>query len=124
MAGETYELNTLDGVTMQMEKYTSSGGDVEIRNETDKEIIFGDWYVIQSETNGKWKTMPYKVKNVGFHEVAYNAPKDETVIHEVKWDVLYGELPKGRYRIIKDMLDFRGTGDYTEYYLAAEFEIR
>ncbi len=124
MAGETYELNTLDGVTMQMEKYTSSGGDVEIRNETDKEITFGDWYVIQSETNGKWKTMPYKVKNVGFHEVAYNAPKDETVIHEVKWDVLYGELPKGRYRIIKDMLDFRGTGDYTEYYLAAEFEIR
>lgn len=124
MAGETYELNTLDGVTMQMEKYTSSGGDVEIRNETDKEITFGDWYVIQSETNGKWKTMPYKVKNVGFHEVAYNAPKDETVIHEVKWDVLYGELPKGRYRIIKDMLDFRGTGDYTEYYLAAELEIR
>jgi len=124
MAGETYELNTLDGVTMQLEKYTSSGGDVAIRNETDKEITFGDWYVIQSETNGKWKTMPYKVKNVAFHQVAYNAPKDETVSHEVKWDVLYGELPKGRYRIIKDMLDFRGTGDYTEYYLAAEFEIK
>lgn len=124
MAGETYELNTLDGVTMQMEKYTSSGGEVEIRNETDKEITFGDWYEIQSEANGKWETMPYKVKKVAFHQVAYNAPKDETVIHEVKWDVLYGELPKGRYRIIKDMLDFRGTGDYTEYYLAAEFEIR
>ena len=124
MAGETYELNTLDGVTMQMEKYTSSGGEVEIRNETDKEITFGDWYVIQSEKSGKWETMPYKVKKVGFHQVAYNAPKDETVIHEVKWDIFYGELPKGRYRIIKDMLDFRGTGDYTEYYLAAEFEIR
>jgi len=124
MAGETYELNTLDGVTMQMEKYTSSGGEVEIRNETDKEITFGDWYVIQSEKSGKWETMPYKVKKVGFHQVAYNAPKDETVIHEVKWDIFYGELPKGRYRIIKDMLDFRGTGDYTEYYLAAEFEIK
>ncbi len=124
MAGETYELNTLDGVTMQLGKYTSSGGDVAIRNETDKEITFGDWYVIQSETNGKWKTMPYKVKNVAFHQVAYNAPKDETISHEVKWDVLYGELTKGRYRIIKDMLDFRGTGDYTKYYLAAEFEIK
>lgn len=124
MAGETYELNTLDGVTMHMEKYTSSGGEVEIRNETDKEITFGDWYVIQSEKSGKWETMPYKVKKVGFHEVAYNAPKDETVIHEVKWDIFYGELSKGRYRIIKDMLDFRGTGDYTKYYLAAEFEIK
>ena len=124
MAGETYELNTLDGVTMQLEKYTSSGGNVAIRNETDKEITFGDWYVIQSETNGKWKTMPYKVKKVAFHQVAYNAPKDETVSHEVKWDVLYGELPKGRYRIIKDMLDFWETGDYTKYYLGAEFEIK
>ena len=124
MAGETYELNTLDGVTMQLEKYTSSGGDVEIRNETDKEITFGDWYEIQAEVNGKWFPLPYIIENAAFHQVAYNAPKDETVIHEVEWDVLYGELPKGRYRIIKDMLDFRGTGDYTKYYLVAEFEIK
>ena len=124
MAGETYELNTLDGVTMQLEKYTSSGGDVEIRNETDKEITFGDWYEIQAEVNGKWFPLPYIIENATFHQVAYNAPKDETVIHEVEWDVLYGELPKGRYRIIKDMLDFRGTGDYTKYYLVAEFEIK
>ena len=123
-AGEIYELNTLDGVTMRMEKYTSFGGDVEIRNETDKEITFGDWYEIQAEVNDKWFPLPYIIENATFHQVAYNAPKDETVIHEVKWDVLYGELPKGRYRIIKDMLDFRGTGDYTEYYLAAEFEIK
>jgi len=123
-AGETYELNTLDGVTMRMEKYTSTGGDIEIRNETDKKITFGDWYELQTEVNGKWISLPYIIDNATFHEVAYNAPKDETVIHEVEWDVLYGELPKGRYRIIKDMLDFRGTGDYTKYYLATEFEIK
>ncbi len=122
--GDTYEMNTLDGVTMWMEKYTSTGGDVEIRNETDKEITFGEWYVIQGEVNGKWETLPYIIKKVAFNEPAYNAPKDETVIHEVKWDWLYGELPKGKYRMIKDMLDFRGTGDYTKYYLAAEFEIK
>lgn len=119
-----YELNTLDGVTMQMEKYTSSGGDVEIRNETDKEITFGEWYEIQVEVNGKWFPLPYIIENAAFNQPAYNAPKDETVIWEVKWEWLYGKLPKGRYRIIKDMLDFRGTGDYTKYYLAAEFEIK
>jgi len=123
-AGETYELNTLDGVTMRMEKYTSFGGDVEIRNETAKEIIFGEWYEIQTEVNGKWISLPHIIENAAFHEVAYNAPKDETVIHEVKWDILYGELPKGKYRIIKDMLDFRETGDYTKYYRAEEFEIK
>ena len=122
--GDSYELNTLDGVTMRMEKYTSTGGDIEIRNETDKKITFGDWYELQTEVNGKWISLPYIIDNAAFHQVAYNAPKDETVIHEVKWDVFYGKLPKGKYRIIKDMLDFMGTGDYTEYYLAAEFEIK
>jgi len=120
----SYIVNTLGGVTMRMEKYTSTGGDIEIRNETDKEITFGDWYDLQTEVNGKWISLPYIIDNAAFHQVAYNAPKDETVIHEVKWDILYGELPKGKYRIIKDMLDFRGTGDYTKYYLATEFEIK
>lgn len=120
----SYIVNTLGGVTMRMEKYTSTGGDIEIRNETDKEITFGDWYDLQTEVNGKWISLPYIIDNAAFHQVAYNAPKDETVIHEVKWDVFYGKLPKGKYRIIKDMLDFMGTGDYTKYYLATEFEIK
>lgn len=120
----SYIVNTLGGVTMRMEKYTSTGGDIEIRNETDKEITFGDWYELQTEVNGKWISLPYIIDNAAFHQVAYNAPKDETVIHEVKWDVFYGKLPKGKYRIIKDMLDFMGTGDYTKYYLATEFEIK
>lgn len=120
----SYIVNTLGGVTMRMEKYTSTGGDIEIRNETDKEITFGDWYDLQTEVNGKWISLPYIIDNAAFNQVAYNAPKDETVIHEVKWDVFYGKLPKGKYRIIKDMLDFMGTGDYTKYYLATEFEIK
>ena len=122
--GDSYELNTLDGVSMWMDKYTSTGGDVEIRNATDKEITFGEWYEIQTIVEGKWVPMPYIVENVGFNEPAYYAPKDETVIWKAEWNWIYGELPKGRYRIIKDMLDFRGTGDYTKYYLAAEFEIK
>jgi len=122
--GDSYELNTLDGVSMWMEKYTSSGGNVEIRNETDKEITFGEWYEIQTIVDDKWTPLPYIVENVGFNEPAYYAPKDETVIWKAEWKWIYGELPKGKYRIIKDMLDFRGTGDYTKYYLAAEFEIK
>ena len=30
---------------------------------------------------------------------------------------------QGEYRIIKDILDFRGTGDFDTHYLAAEFTV-
>ncbi len=119
-----YEVNNLDGVTLQMEKYNSSGGDVEIRNTTDKDIRFGEWFELQVQVNDRWFALPYRIDNAAFYEVAYGAPKDETIIHEVDWSWLYGELPKGTYRIVKDVMDFRGTGDYTKYYLADEFSIK
>lgn len=40
------------------------------------------------------------------------------------WQVFHGSLEPGKYRIIKDISDFRGTGDYTKYNLGAEFEIK
>lgn len=119
-----YEVNTLDGVTLQMEKYSNRGGDVEICNTTDMNIEYGEWYEIQVLVHDKWYALPYIVENAAFHQPAYQAKKDETVIWEVDWSWLYGELPKGTYRIVKDVMDFRGTGDYTKYYLADEFEIK
>jgi len=67
--------------------------------------------------------LPYVIENAAFNEPAYNAPKDETAIWEAQWAWLYGELPKGTYRMIKDVMDFRGSGDFTKYYLADEFVI-
>nr|WP_295682822.1 immunoglobulin-like domain-containing protein [uncultured Lachnoclostridium sp.] len=42
---------------------------------------------------------------------------------KVNWERLYGELPSGSYRIGKEVMDFRATGDYdtNDYY--AYFEI-
>jgi len=41
----------------------------------------------------------------------------------IEWDWLYGSLDTGEYRIVKNILDFRSTGDYDQYKLAAEFTI-
>ncbi len=122
VAERKYDVNTLEGVTLSMEKFSNKGGDVEIRNTTDMNIQYGEWYEIQKLSDGgKWLTFPL---DIAFHDIAYNTLKNETVIWKVNWENVYGNLPKGTYRMIKDVTDFRGTGDYTKYYLADEFEIK
>lgn len=124
MKSNAYAVNNLEGVTLQMEKFTASGGDVEIHNETTKNIQYGEWFEIQVQIGeDAWFALPYVIENAAFNEPAYMAPTDETVIWEVQWEWLYGKLPAGTYRIIKDVTDFRGTGDFTKYYLSDEFEI-
>ena len=124
MDANSYVVNNLEGVTLQMEEYDSRSGEVEILNETDMDIQFGEWFEIQVLMGNAWVKLPYVIDSVAFNEPAYNAPKDETAVWEVQWEWIYGELPEGTYRIIKDVMDFRGTGDFTKYYLADEFEIK
>ena len=42
----------------------------------------------------------------------------------MNWERLYGELPSGSYRIGKEVMDFRATGDYdtNDYYAYFEIE--
>ena len=50
--------------------------------------------------------------------------KDEVVEWEVNWEWLYGELPVGKYRIGKQIMDWRAPGDYDTVLYYAEFELR
>lgn len=118
----TEEVNTLSGVSMQMEKYKATEGDVEITNNTDKELQYGEYYDIQVQVDEEW----YSLQTLGdfaYHALAYPVAVGETRVWPVDWELVYGALPVGHYRIVKDIMDYRAPGDYTEYYLAAEFEI-
>jgi len=120
----TEEVNTLDGVTMYMEKLKSTEGDVEIRNESGRELQYGDWYDIQVQQDGSWYSLPLIIDNAAYQDIAYPVQDQSTSVWEINWSYFYGELPAGKYRIVKDITDLREPGDYTKYYLAAEFEIQ
>ncbi len=85
----------------------------------------GSWFILENWTqqNG-WKEMPYVVEgDVAWTEEAWMISKDDTHEWEIKWEYLYGTLPRGKYRIGKEIMDFRATGDYDKAVYYAEFEI-
>ena len=49
--------------------------------------------------------------------------KEDVTRWEIDWAWLYGKLPEGKYRIGKEITDFRATGDYDTEIYYAEFEI-
>lgn len=127
-----HEVNTLEGVSLSMEKYTDLNGDLEINNQlrlnyqssddVGKVLQTGAWFTIQREVDGVWYDL-VPIAEVVWEEIAYEISAGETTVLPVTWEYLYGELPTGKYRIVISIQDWRAPGDFDAYYLADEFEI-
>ncbi len=102
---------------------TPCGASFRLFHNTNAELQFGAAYTLQKLQNGEWSNLPYAIENGAFTMEAYNLPKGEPQTLTVSWGWLYGELPPGEYRLVKTVSDFRGTGDYDDYTLTAEFTI-
>lgn len=55
--------------------------------------------------------------------LAYIVEKNHSSEMMVGWEWLYGELPEGRYLIVKQFTNHRAPGDNDNFYLACEFTI-
>lgn len=122
----TYAIvNSFEGVTMGVKEGTVSLTDLTLSftNSSDKQCIYGDYFLLEKKVNETWYQVPTIMDNYGFHSIGYDLPAGGNGEWRVDWSWLYGKLEPGDYRIVKDILDFRGTGDYEKYYLAADFSV-
>ena len=116
------------GVSLTVENLTSSGATIKCiqsGGEPTGELHTGSWYILENWTqeNG-WKEMPYVIDGeIGWNDIAWIIPMEDTVELEVNWEWLYGKLPVGKYRIGKSITDFRETGDYDTATYFVEFKI-
>ncbi len=118
-------LSPLDGVTMEIVEYSDTSVTVRITNDTDKDIQCGSDFCLemQDEKTGEWRELDEVIDNAAFTMEAYMIQKDSPYETVIDFEWLYGKLEPGRYRIVKTITDFRGTGDYTNYAIMAEFSI-
>lgn len=114
-----------DGISLSVlpGSITPGGASFRLFHNTNANLQFGSAFTLQKKKDGAWENLPYAIENGAFTMEAYYLPKGDPRTLEIRWDWLYGELPPGEYRLVKTVADFRGTGDFDDYTLAAEFVI-
>ena len=117
-------VNDFKGVSMIVKDGTtaSTGLTLVFENKSDSRCIYGSDFALEKKINGSWYMVPVVIEGgYGFNSIGFDLEPDEESEWSSDWEWLYGSLETGEYRIVKDILDFRYTGDYDTYYLAAEF---
>ena len=89
------------------------------------ELTTGSFYTIQRLEDGGYINVEYLPQeyDVGWTSEAWIIQKDNTTAWDVNWEWLYGQLPIGEYRIGKEIMNFRGPGDYDTEIIYAHFSI-
>lgn len=119
------------GVTMTAQDVTPWGLTLMITHSGEApggQLETGSPYWLEVWNDGVWNLLPELPEEDGVERAwtmeAYLIPVNGSYEREVHFEWIYGELPAGRYRIGKEIMLFRGTGDYDKQTYYAEFEIQ
>ena len=118
--------NSYDGVSMEIANATSTKITLEITNNVRKELIYGEYFLIEyyDEETSQW--LPAKEiceYQPAFPDIAYILKPAATTTVEVDFEWLYGVLRPGVYRIVKDVINSNEPGDFERYWYMEEFTI-
>ena len=117
------------GVTLEAKNVTPKGLMITCNHaggENTVELQTGSYYIVQRLEDDGYVEVPFIPQK---HQIAWTAEawiieKEGETNWDVNWEWLYGELPTGKYRIGKEIVNFRDTGDYDTEIVYAEFEIK
>lgn len=116
------------GISLTVEDITSTGATIKCTQsggQLSGELQTGSWFILENWTKEEgWKEVPDIVDGpLAFTADGLTIPMNEVCEWEVKWEWIYGQIPEGKYRIGKEIMDFREAGDFDEAIYYAEFEI-
>lgn len=113
------------GLSFSLKNISSTGATLVFRqfdeNAIDKELIYGDAFVLEELKDGEWVSVPTVIENYGFNDIAYIIFPGDTAETELDWGWLYGELEPGEYRIGKSVMDAAEGGSHGKSMLYAHF---
>ena len=117
------------GITLSVENVTSTGLTLVVTQsggEPTGNLQTGEAYRLAVLEGATWEVveelpLPEGVDGRGWNAIAYHIPTEDSTEFEINWEWIYGELPSGKYRLIKNFTDFRKTADYDDFEYWTEF---
>ena len=120
------------GIILSVKNVTSTGLTLVVAQDGGNptgELQTGEPYRLLAFEEGTWKNveelpLPEGVDSRGWNSIAYFLPKGETKEFNINWEWIFGELPSGTYRLMKEFMDFRETANYDTFEYWVEFTIQ
>lgn len=125
-ATEIRVVNDFDGFSISVKEGSLSpqGLTLVFTNQSGVTGVYGEGFFLEKKIDGEWYEVPVQEEEYGFPDIGYELPPNETEDFTIDWEWLYGTLEAGEYRIVIQVLNVREPGDYDNYYLSAEFNIK
>jgi len=99
----TYVVTDIENVSISISDISLTGATITIKDTNKKPYTYGQWYKIEKQINGKWYEVKTIIENYGFNSIGYLPDKNNEIKFVMNWEWLYGRLPLGSYRIIKEV---------------------
>ena len=97
-----YNITEVENVSTSITDISQTGATIIIKDTNVIKYTYGEWYKMEKEMDGVWYELPTKIKEYGFDSKGYNVDEKNEVKFDINWEWLYGKLPTGSYRIIKE----------------------
>ena len=110
----TYQPVEVENVSLSITDVSPSGATVTIRDTNENPYVYGQWYKVEAERDGKWYDIKLLSEHYGFTEEGWIVGENDELNFDVDWSRLYGRLPEGRYRLLKRV---------KQQHIAVEFDI-
>ena len=107
-------------MTIKEGTLTNKSATLVLTNNSDKNFQYGNPYEIEIKKDGEWHKINVELN---FDMPAFPLSSKESKEIELDWENGYGKLPKGTYRIIKE-IDYEYEEEkYETFNVAVEFTI-
>ena len=115
-------INAFGGVALEVSGVSPAGLKYSLKNGSDCVIDSGTEYdfTVQSYGEDGWKNVPGEW---AVNSIAVLIESGKSLDAEIDWSDFYGELPEGRYRLVKCFSSETAPEWYENFCVAAEFEI-
>jgi hypothetical protein len=99
----TYVPTEIENVSISIYDVSSIGATIVIEDTNETPFLYGAWYKLEQKKNGEWYEINARFDNYGFDMMGYVPDEKGKLEFNTNWQWLYGELPIGEYRILKQV---------------------